>query len=106
MSDQLAVLKFVASRLDAAGIEYMVTGSIAAGHYGQPRMTRDIDIVVALLPPYARRFATLLAPECFCDADTVAEAIASRRMFNVMHRHALQKIDFIVRNDSDYEFEN
>jgi hypothetical protein len=44
--DQLTVLKLVADRLDTAGIPYMVTGSIAASHYGRPRMTRDIDLVV------------------------------------------------------------
>ncbi len=26
------------------------TGSIAAGYYAQPRMTRDIDLVVGLRP--------------------------------------------------------
>jgi hypothetical protein len=51
MTDQLDVLALVAARLDAAGIAYMVTGSIAAGYYGQPRMTRDVDLVVELQPP-------------------------------------------------------
>ena len=46
--------KHVAARLDAARIGYMLTGSIAAGVYGQPRMTRDID-VVAVLYPITRR---------------------------------------------------
>ena len=37
VGDQLSVLKLVTGPLDAAGIAYMVTGSIAAGHHGQPR---------------------------------------------------------------------
>ena len=28
----------------------MITGSIAAGHYAQPRMTRDLDLVAELEP--------------------------------------------------------
>src|SRR5213593_3471422 len=48
--DQLSVLKLVTRRLDAARIPYMITGSIASGHYGHPRMTRDIDIVVHMKP--------------------------------------------------------
>ena len=32
-----------------AGLEYMLTGSMALNHYAQPRLTRDIDIVIALL---------------------------------------------------------
>lgn len=46
LPDQLSILKLVTVRLDTAGIPYMITGSIAAGHYAQPRMTRDLDLVV------------------------------------------------------------
>ena len=46
MLDQLSVLKLVTGRLDTSRIAYMVNGSIAAEHYGQSRMTREIDVVV------------------------------------------------------------
>ena len=45
MLDQLSVLKLVTGRLDTSRIAYMVNGSIAAEHYGQSRMTREIDVV-------------------------------------------------------------
>lgn len=105
MSDQLAVLKLVTARLEAAAIKYMVTGSIAAGVYGQPRMTRDIDIVVLLYPPHAARLADQLGHEFLCDAAAVRAAIAGHGIFSVIHRDALQKVDFIVRDDRDYEVE-
>jgi hypothetical protein len=105
MSDQLDVLKLVTSRLDAGRVEYMITGSIAAGHYGQPRMTRDIDIVVALFPAHVGRLPDLLGPEFLCDIDVARDAISARRTFNVVHQQALQKIDLIVLTDADYERE-
>lgn len=105
MSDQLDVLKLVTGRLDAAGLPYLITGSIASGFYGQPRMTRDIDIVAVLHPPHATQLADLLGPEFVCDAGVIRDAIAARRIFSVMHHEALQKIDFIVRDDRDYEIE-
>ena len=105
VSDQLDVLKLVTARLDAGGIAYMITGSIAAGHYGQPRMTRDIDIVAVLHPPHAARLVELLGEEFVCDAGPIRDAIASRRIFSVVHREALQKIDIIVRDDRDYEID-
>src|SRR5262249_43817303 len=103
--DQLSILKLVAARLEAAGIQYMVTGSMASGHYGHPRMTRDIDLVVMLVPPQAAHLGHWLGPEFICDADAARTAIAARRMFNVFHREAPQKIDFIVLEDRDYELE-
>lgn len=48
MSDELIILKSVMSRLEAAGIPYMLTGSMAANFYATPRMTRDIDVVIEL----------------------------------------------------------
>jgi hypothetical protein len=36
--------------LNRSGIEYFVTGSVAAIVYGDPRITNDIDIVVSLRP--------------------------------------------------------
>ena len=48
MSEQLEVLKLVADRLEQAGMAYMISGSMALNYYAQPRLTRDIDIVIAL----------------------------------------------------------
>ena len=36
------------SPLEELGVEYMITGSIAAIFYGEPRLTHDIDLVVIL----------------------------------------------------------
>lgn len=79
MSEQLDVLKLIAQRLDAGRIDYMVTGSIAAGFYGQPRMTRDIDIVAVLYPPHAAQLAELLDPEFISDVDVIRDAIEGGR---------------------------
>lgn len=105
MSDQLTILKLLTGRLEAAGIPYLITGSIAAGLYGQPRMTRDIDIVAVLHPPQATRLTRLLGPEFISDAEIIRDAIAGHRIFSVVHREALQKVDIIVREDRDYEIE-
>ena len=44
---QPELLKRVVQALDAAGIDYMVTGSIVSSLQGEPRATHDIDIVIA-----------------------------------------------------------
>jgi hypothetical protein len=63
MTDQFSILTLVTGRLDALRIAYMLTGSIAAGYYAQPRMTRDIDLVVELELADAERIARAFAPE-------------------------------------------
>ena len=102
MDEQLEFLRLIAARLDAAGISYMVTGSLAQAVWAVPRMTRDIDVVVEVGPADARRFVGLFAGDCVIDEDAVRDAIARRSMFNVIHAEWIVKADFIVRKDAAY----
>ena len=70
MSEQLDVLKLVAERLQWADIAYMISGSIALNFYAQPRLTRGIDIVVALRREDAERVTNLFAVDFYIDAET------------------------------------
>lgn len=105
MSDQLDVLKLVATRLDSAAIPYMVTGSIAASHYATPRFTRDIDVVVELAPVDAERVAQLFGNDFYSDSEALKTATVRRGMANLIHRDLLVKVDFIVRKDTPYRIE-
>jgi hypothetical protein len=71
VSEQLDVLLDVASRFDAAAIPYMVSGLMAMNYYAQPRMTRDIDLVVemgntdaARIEKLSRRTITWMRQPC------------------------------------------
>lgn len=96
MTSELEVLRLVVGRLDAAGLPYMLTGSVALTCYGQPRGTRDLDIVVAVVSGEATRLAKLFAGEFYLDADVVRDAIERRSQFNMIHLEALIKVDMIV----------
>ncbi len=41
--------------LEGLGLRYMITGGVASVIYGDPRFTRDIDLVVELREPDAGR---------------------------------------------------
>ena len=102
------VLTLVARRLDAARIPYMVSGSTAINVYAEPRMTRDIDIVVALQIGDVDTMARLFAGDFYCDRDMIQQAVAGQGTFNVIHTATVIKVDFIVRRDTPYrrvEFE-
>lgn len=45
---QQELLKKVIQALDQAGIQYMITGSLASSLQGEPRSTHDIDMVIAI----------------------------------------------------------
>jgi hypothetical protein len=105
MSEQLDVLKLLAERLQRADIAYMISGSIALSYYAQPRLTRAIDIVVALRLEDIERVTDLFAADFYIDADAVRNAIAQPGMFNIIHYEHVIKVDFIVRQDTPYRRE-
>ena len=105
VTEELEVLRIVAARLEAAGIPYMVTGSMAANYYAVPRMTRDIDLVVEVSTADADRLRELFRDDFYVEADAVSRAIAERATFNIIHTALVVKVDFIVRKDSAYRRE-
>ena len=60
----------------------MLTGSMAMNYYAQPRMTRDIDLVVELASDQLDLLISMFETEYYVDRQTVARAIAERSMFN------------------------
>jgi len=108
VSAELEVLQDAVARLEGAGIAYMLTGSVALSYYAEPRMTRDVDLVVELADRDAKSVVALFAPDYYVSEADVGQAIASRTMFNVLHLGKVVKLDFIVRKDTAYrrrEFE-
>lgn len=67
------------ARLDGLGFPYFVTGSTAGIAYGEPRLTNDIDIVIALSLRDVRAFvAAFPLEEFYCPPEDVL-AIEVRR---------------------------
>ena len=107
MSAQGALLGRITRLLDDAGIPYMVVGSLASSFHGEPRQTRDIDLVID--PSDAdvlHRFVGRLPPdELYADADAAAEALTRRTSFNVIEAATGWKVDLIVRRDRAFSRE-
>jgi hypothetical protein len=52
----------------------MLTGSMAMNYYAVPRMTRDIDLVIALPPSRARELVDTLSPDYMIFEEAVIDA--------------------------------
>ena len=90
--------------LDEAGVPYMVTGSLASTFHGEPRSTRDLDIVIDPdVASLARLVEGLQARGYYVDRDTAAEALRERMQFNAIAGDA--KVGLIVRKDRPFSVE-
>jgi len=80
-----------------AGIDYMITGGVASIIYGQPRLTRDIDLVISLRAEQAGVLNQVFGPEEFyCPPLEVMRIEIGREAsghFNLIHPASGYKAD-------------
>lgn len=106
--DELSVLKIITERLNSSNIPYMVSGSVAMNYYAQPRMTRDVDIIIDLNFSNIGIFCNLFQDDFHLDKKMIEGAVINKSMFNIIHSKELIKIDFILYKKIGYrqiEFE-
>lgn len=102
MTEELQLLRDIVTRLEAAGIDYMLTGSVALNCYAQPRMTRDIDLVVAFYLKDVARIQDVLGQDYYVSEEAARDAVMHQSSFNAIHQTTLIKVDFMVRKREDF----
>lgn len=91
--------------LEQAQLRYLISGSVAAMLYGEPRVTLDIDFVVFLgAEDVARLPAIYPEPQFYVPPLDVMAAEAARALrghFNVIHSQSGLKADFYTANQDE-----
>lgn len=91
------------SRLEQLGAPYMVSGSVAAMFYGEPRLTHDVDIIIDLDHRSALQLPALFGPsEFYCpppEVITVERMRHTRGHFNIIHVETGFKADVYLRGN-------
>ena len=106
--NEIDIVREISRRFEQAGIPYMLTGSMAMNYYAQPRMTRDIDVVIAIGPEDVGRIAGLFLPDYYVSEENIRESLAHESIFNLIHQESVIKVDCIIRKGTEYrraEFE-
>jgi hypothetical protein len=99
------VLAAVLDILDQAGVPYMVTGSLASTFHGEPRATRDLDLVIDPDAASLSRLVDELARNDFyVDREAALTALQDRGQFHAITPDAW-KVDFIIRRDRPFSVE-
>ena len=87
--------------LESAGLDYMVAGSVAAMAYGEPRLTNDIDLVLALPPDSLPLLEEAFPADAFYREPTevllTELARAQRGHTNIIHHETGFRADIYFR---------
>jgi hypothetical protein len=106
--NEIDVVRDISCKFEQARIAYMLTGSMAMNYYAQPRMTRAVDIVIAIGPKDVPRLIDLFRPDYYVSEQSIRESLVAESIFNLIHNESVIKVDCIVRKTSEYrmaEFE-
>ena len=98
------LLQKVVDVFERLGISYLITGSVAAMAFGEPRLTNDIDIVAAIDEKHVRDLVmSFPSDEFYISEETVREAIHRQEQFNIIHPESGIKVDVIIKQDTPFD---
>lgn len=88
--------------LNEIGVQYMLTGSVASNFYGQPRLTHDVDLAVALTSGQIKLLASRYpSSRYYLNEDAAEDAITTCGMFNLIDSETGLKADFWILDWGD-----
>lgn len=100
-----AFVRMVVDALEAAGVEYMLGGSVASSVLGEPRATGDVDVVVHLAGEQIDRLsAELMKRGMAAPSDIMRNLIADPRSdlpINAIHGSSGYKAEFFPLRPGD-----
>lgn len=100
------VARLIADRLNAIGVEWMATGSIAAMTYGEYRVTNDVDTMLTLAKTHISKLtAAFPLEEFYCpplDVIALETARVKRGHFNLIHHETGFKADIYLAGDDPW----
>jgi hypothetical protein len=86
--------------LEAIGVSYMITGGVASVIYGDPRFTRDVDIVMELQQAEIAALGSAFVPAAFYVPPVEVLEVETSRPggghFNIIHRETALRADVYI----------
>lgn len=97
MTGQHSFLRRLVDRLEQAGIDYMIAGSVGSSLHGRPRATQDVDIVIVTNQTQLQFFIESLGDSYYVNEQAARDALQRCTMFNVIDVENGWKADLIIR---------
>lgn len=90
--------------LETSKLPYMIVGSVASSFYGDPRLTKDLDLVIDIPSARLADFkSTFSDPNYYLPPDEVlTDEISRRGRFNLVHMRSGLKVDIVVRRNGQH----
>lgn len=98
---EITLLVIVA--FEVLGIRYLIAGSLASAIYGEPRATRDADLLADIRPEHVEPLYEMLEPQFNISKEAIENALKHRSSFNAIHFQSLFKVDVFVPKNRQFD---
>lgn len=105
MTEQGGFLATIVDKLNKAKIHYMVCGSLGSSTHGEPRATKDIDILITSSLKQLKQFISSFSEDYYADYEMAEDAFRRQSMFNIIDIKTGWKVDLIFLKDNEYAIE-
>ena len=102
LPDIFAAIRSVIGSFETLGIPYHIAGSVASSALGVARTTIDVDLVAEIRLDQIKGLVEALENEYYVDGEMIAEAVANRSSFNLVHLATMIKVDVFIPKVSAY----
>ena len=85
------------------GIPHYITGGVAAATYGEPRTTRDLDVVIALIPLQLDTLVQRLEHDGFYVPGVEEIRSGQLSTLGITHQETIARADLMLAGNSTFE---
>jgi hypothetical protein len=105
IQDPGEIARILHSAFESLNIPYYITGGVCAIAYGDPRTTRDLDIVIECKPSEIMTMVARLEAEGFyCPPGAIEDIQSSRgRVLSVTHMQLVLNADIVLNANTDFD---
>jgi hypothetical protein len=99
-----ALIRSVVGVIERLDLSYFIAGSIASIHYGEHRLTNDVDIVVRLPLESVDEFCDAFPPpEFYVSREAARQAVTGSGQFKILQPATGLKVDIMVHQKTFYD---
>ncbi len=103
IQDSISLAGLLHPLLTQRAILYYITGGVAAIAYGEPRTTRDLDMVVAVAPVTLPDLVTALEAAGVYVSGVVDGTIDPLAILGITHLESISRTDLILSGNREFD---
>lgn len=103
IQDSISLAATLNTIFERSNIPYYITGGVASAFHGEPRSTRDLDVVIQVPLPAIPALAAELEQQGFYVPGVDDALVGRMASLNITHQETIARADLLIAQDSEFD---